>query len=144
MTSTVDNAAGIADDIKIVHTPPTVQDGQLLLQMMLLDEQSGANDGFSVLSAFETPPTLAQLRKKHPRGSAEYRQVMAFVRSAETTGTFVRQGLLNETLVNDLYWIAGGWRLMEKVAKGLRRESAEPRMFENIEWLAKRAVEIGR
>jgi hypothetical protein len=128
------------DEIEIVRTPPTVTDAQLILQMAAVDAATGANEGFGVLSEFDPPPTLGQLRKKHPRGSTEFRQVMAFAYSAETIATFVRQGLLNEALVNDLYWVSGGWALIEKIARGMRKEAGEPRIMENAEWLAKRAA----
>jgi hypothetical protein len=65
---------------------------------------------------------------------------MAFLMSCETTSTFVRQGILSEALVNDLYSVGSAYRQMEKVIKGLRRENGEPRILENTEWLAKRAT----
>jgi hypothetical protein len=129
-----------ADEIQIVRTPPTVEDAQLILQQQIVMAMTGANQGYELLWAFETPPTLAQLRKRHPSGSAAYNQVMAFVMACETTATFVRQGILNEALVNDLYDIANGYRRIEKIIKGSRREMGEPRIGENAEWLAKRAT----
>ena len=129
-----------ADDIQIVHTPPTVTDAQLVLQQQLVDATTGANRGVGLLTAFETPPTLAQLRKRHPVDSTEYGQIMAFLGSAETTATFVKHGLLNEALVDDLYWISGAWRMCEKVVKGIRKEAGEPRLYENAEWLARRGT----
>jgi hypothetical protein len=132
--------AAAADDIQVIRTPPTVADAQLILQQAAVDAMTGANDGFGLLRLFDDPPTLAQLRKRHPTGSTEWAQVMAFFMSCETTATFVRQGILNEALVNDLYWLAGAWRPSEKVVKGLRREAGEPRLFENFEWLVRRAT----
>jgi hypothetical protein len=129
-----------ADDIQVLRTPPTIADAQLVLQQALVDATTGANRGFGVLRRFDSPPTLAQLRKKHAPGSTEHDNAMAFLVSCETTGTFVRQGILNEALVDDLYWIEGAWRAAEKVCKGMRREAGEPRLFENFEWLAKRQV----
>jgi hypothetical protein len=144
MTTTIpaqtDTTTAQVDDIQVVRTPPTVADAQLILQQALVDATTGANLGFAILQEFEAPPTLGQLRKKHPRGSEEYRYVSAFLNSCETTATFVRQGLLNEALVDDLYWIAGGWAAIEKIVKGVRRESGEPRLLENTEWLARRAT----
>ena len=144
MTTIADHTAATADEIKIVHTPPTVQDAQLIMQAMSLMSQSGADYGFELLQAFETPPTLAQLRRKHPRDSDEYLQVQAFLSACEMIGTFVRHGLLNEVLVQDMFWIEGGWRLIEKLAKGTRKEAGEPRLFENAEWLAKREPIVTR
>jgi hypothetical protein len=127
------------DDIRIVGGP-TKEDAQLLVEMQHVDAISGAHDGWRVLQSFDTPPTLAQLRKRYPKDSEEYANVMAFLGSNETTGTFVKQGLLHEGLVHDLYWVAGAWRLSEKVCKGLRKEVGEPRLFENFELMASRGT----
>src|SRR3954447_1317829 len=124
------------DEIQIVRTPPTMAEAQLIVQMATNNAINGANQGYGLLQQFETPPTLGQLRKKHPVGSDEYRYVMAFLGSCEMTATFVKQGLLSEDLVNDLYWVAGAFRLTEKICKGLRKEAGEPRLYENVEALA--------
>jgi hypothetical protein len=128
------------DEIQIVRTPPTMAEAQLIVQMATTDAITGANRGYGLLNQFETPPTLGQLRKKFPIESDEYRYVMSFLASCETTATFVKQGLLSEDLVNDLYWVAGAWRVSEKVCKGIRKESGEPRMYENFELAVARAT----
>jgi hypothetical protein len=139
-THTEAATADATDEIQIVRTPPSVQDAQLILQQQIVMAMSGANQGYDLLWAFETPPTLGQLRKRHPRESAEHQQVMAFLVACETTATFVRQGILNEALVDDLYDIVGGYARIEKIIKGLRRETGQVRIGENSEWLAKRAT----
>lgn len=126
------------DDVRIVGGP-TAADAQLVVAMQHVDAVSGAMAGWEYLLAFETPPTLLQLRKRHPRDSGEYRCISAFLGSCETLGTFVKQGLVNEQLVHDLYWIAGAWRQSEKVCKGMRKELGDPRLYENFELLASRA-----
>jgi hypothetical protein len=128
------------DEIQIISTPPTIAEAQLIVQMQLSDAISGADRGHAVLRSFETPPTLGQLRKKFPRESAEHRSVMHYLGSCETMATFVKQGILSEELVNDLYAVRLVWGLAEKVCKGVRKESGEPRMFENFELLASRAT----
>jgi hypothetical protein len=126
-----------ADDIRIVGGP-TATDAQLIVAMQHVDAISGAREGWHLLQSFDTPPTLTQLRKRYPAVSDEYQCVSSFLGSCETIGTFVKQGLLHEGLVHDLYWIAGAWRLSEKACKGLRKEAGEPRLFENFELLASR------
>jgi hypothetical protein len=126
------------DAVTEPDTRPSTVDAQLVLQQAAVDATTGALNGRLLLQAFDAPPTLAQLRKRHPPGSVEYAQVNAFLMSCETTATFVRQGLLNEALVHDLYWFAGYWRAAEKVVKGLRREHNSPGIYENTEWLARR------
>jgi Domain of unknown function (DUF4760) len=128
------------DEIQIVTTPPTTAEAQLIVQMATTDAISGANRGFGLLNQFEAPPTLGQLRKKFPIAADEYRYVMAFLASCETTATFVKHGLLSEELINDLYWVAGAWQASEKICKGLRREASEPRLYENFELIATRAT----
>lgn len=132
--------AQATDEIQIVSTPPTAADAQIILQLLQLNAASGANAGWDLLQAYETPPTLAQFRKKYPRGTTEQQQVSAFIGSCEAIGTFVKQGVLNEALVQDLFWVAGAWKRAEKICKGLRKEAGEPRLYENFEALASRAV----
>ncbi|MBV9097859.1 MAG: DUF4760 domain-containing protein [Frankiaceae bacterium] len=128
------------DDLRIVTTPPSTADAQVILQLMQVNATTGADAGWHVLGEFETPPTRSQLLRKHPRESEEYRQIQAFLMSCETLATFVRQGILNEALVHDLYWITGAWRKTEKLCKAMRKEAGEPRIMENFEWLASRAT----
>jgi hypothetical protein len=108
--------------------------------MQQVDALSGANEGFRLMRSFDKPPTLAQLRKRYPQDSREYGCVMAFLGSSETMATFVKQGLLDEALVNDLYWVAGAWQYAEKSCKGMRKETGEPRLYENFERLAQRTI----
>jgi hypothetical protein len=128
------------DEIQVIRKPPSIAEAQLIVAMATNDSVSGADRGYAVLRAFETPPTLGQLRKKHPVGSEPYRHALGFLASSEMTATFVKQGLLSEDLVNDLYWVAGAWQVTEKVCKGLRRETGAPRLYENFELLASRAT----
>jgi hypothetical protein len=117
-------------------TPPATADAQLIVAMQHVDAISGAHSGYHYLASFEAPPTLTQLRKRYPVDSQEYRCIMAFLGSCETLATFVKQGLLHEGLVRDLYWVEGVWARAEKVCKGLRKEVGQPRLFENYELLA--------
>jgi hypothetical protein len=143
MTDTIPAQATLTrptDDPRIMTTPPSTADAQLILQIMQVDAATRANEGWHVLGEFETPPTRSQLLRKHPRESQEYRQIQAFLMSCETLATFVRQGILNEALVNDVFWVAGAWRKTEKLCKAMRKEAGEPRIMENFEWLANRAT----
>jgi len=142
MTTTIPaQTAGTAtDEIQIIQSPPTYEDAQLLVQLQIMGSMTGAFRGFDLLEAFDKPPTLAQALKRHPRGSEEQGQISAFLALCETVGTFVRQGILNEALVNDLFAVEYAWALCEKIAKGLRKQAGDARMYENTEWLAKRAT----
>jgi hypothetical protein len=128
------------DTAPTIMVGATVADAQLVVQIMASGTVAGADRGFQILMSAPSPLTLDQLREAHPRLGDEYRQVMAFLGQAETIATFVKQGLLNEALINDLFWVAGGWRISAGVCQGLREESGEPRLYENFEWLARRAA----
>jgi hypothetical protein len=130
--------AAVDNEIQIIRTPPTSEDARLILQLNDSYLSSGGDRGLALLHMFETPPTLAQVRKRHAPGSEEYRFITNFLFSCETLGTFVKHGLLNEMLVLDLYAISGAWQRSEKLIKGMRREAGEPRLMENFEWLAQR------
>ena len=127
------------DDPRIVTTPPSTADAQLILQLMQVNAVSGADEGWHLLNSFETPPTRSQLLRKYPRESAEYRRIQAFLAGCETMATFVRQGILSEALVHDVFWITGAWKRSEKICKAVRKEAGDPRIMENFEWLANRA-----
>jgi hypothetical protein len=142
MTTTVPTQA-TQDDLRIVTNPPTMEQAKLLIQILQLDATTGANEGWHIVREFDSPPTMAQLRRKYDPTTAEYRKVMAFLESCEILGTFVKQGVLSEELVNDLIWVAGGWRHAEKLCKSMRKEEGEPRLFENFERLATRASAPG-
>ncbi|SRR6266567_3769063 len=120
-------------------TSPTIADAQLAVQIMAAGSAAGADQGFEMLFARTKPPTLAQLRNEHPRSGEEYRQVMAFLAQCETIATFVKQGVLNEGLVEDLFWVAGAWKVTAQICRDLREEASEPRLYENFEWLVGRA-----
>jgi hypothetical protein len=123
-----------------VTTPASTADAQLILQLMQVNATTGADEGWHLLlHEFETPPTRAQLLRKFPLDTDEYRNIQAFLRSCETLATFVRQGIINEALVHDLFSLAGAWQRSEKLCKAMRKEHGEPRIMENFEWLASRA-----
>jgi hypothetical protein len=117
----------------------TIADAQLVVQILASGAAAGADRGFEILMSASSPLTLDQLREAHERLGDGYRQVMAFLGQAETIATFVKQGLLNEALIHDLLWVAGGWAASAGVCEGLREEGGEPRLYANFEWLARRA-----
>jgi hypothetical protein len=127
------------DTAPTVVTGATIADAQLLVQIMTAGTAAGSDRGFEILYSYPSPPTLDQLRAEHPRLGEDYRQVMAFLSECETIGTFAKQGLINEPLIHDLFWVAGGWAACAEVCRGLRDEAGEPRLYENFEWLASRA-----
>ena len=62
MTTTIP-AQTAADDIRIIQSPPTITDAQLILQLQMAASLSGGDQGWTLLQAFETPPTDGRQRK---------------------------------------------------------------------------------
>lgn len=118
----------------------TIEDAQLIVQILAAGSASGADRGSDVLFSYGEPVTLEKLRDEYPPLSKRYSYVMACLGQAEMIATFVKQGLLSETLVHDLFWVEGMWKVSEQVCRGLREETGEPRLYENFEWLASRAT----
>ncbi len=54
----------------------------------------------------------------------------------ETVGTLVKRGALDGDFVRDVWWVEGMWPLVESHVLLARRESGEPRLYENFEALA--------
>ena len=63
--------------------------------------------------------------------------VRALLFFGETVGTFVKQGVLDKGLVEDLWWIEGMWSRVGPAALRQREKMGEPRLYENLEALAK-------
>ena len=122
-------------DLTITRTA-TREDAQLITQIMSTPVAERAMDGMDVLFGYDKPPTYDQFVKDHPRGSEGYRAVNAVLMINETIGTFVKNGLLDRGLVDDLLWVQGAWQRCKNIALHFRKESGEPRIYENFEWLA--------
>ena len=62
--------------------------------------------------------------------------VRTLLHFGETVGTFVKQGVLDRGLVDDLWWIEGMWARVGPAATRQRQKLSEPRLYENFEALA--------
>jgi hypothetical protein len=62
--------------------------------------------------------------------------VRTLLHFGETVGTFVKQGILDRGLVEDLWWIEGLWARVGPAAIRERKKMGEPRLYENFEALA--------
>lgn len=124
-----------AADLSITRTA-TQEDAQLLVQLMGTPIATRASDGTDILFTYGTPPTYEQFRKDHPHGSEGARAVNAVLTLNETIGTFVKNGLLDRDLVEDLLWVQGSWNQCKNIALHYRTQAGEPRLYENFEWLA--------
>jgi hypothetical protein len=62
--------------------------------------------------------------------------VRTLLHFGETVGTFVKQGILDRGLVEDLWWIEGLWARVGPAAIRERQKMGEVRLYENFETLA--------
>jgi hypothetical protein len=62
--------------------------------------------------------------------------VRALLHFGEMVGTFVKQGILDRGLVEDLWWIEGLWARVGPAAIRERKKMGEPRLYENFQALA--------
>lgn len=106
----------------------THDDAMLLVQILRWSEESGANTA------------MLQILRDHRRGgdppSADDLDVMKVLVLHETIGTFVKQGLLDADLVDDLLAVDWVWQVLGAGALAQREELGEPRLWENFEALA--------
>ena len=122
-----------------VTTGPTQADAQLIATLLATPHSVHAFAGGDLLMSRAQPLTYAQFETEHPPGSEHRRDINALMGFHETLGTFVKRGLLDRDLVDDLYWVEGAWKGCELIIEGLRARHGEPRLYENFEALAKRA-----
>ncbi len=119
---------------------PTQKDAELLLQVLELrrDKVSmRANRWF--WEEFDTK-TYRKFKKKYPSGSRGSRYFNHLMGNWELLATLVVNGLINEDLVFDMFYVEPQWEKAQPVVYGLRKEWKSPRLYENFEVLAQKAA----
>jgi len=117
---------------------PTKDDADLLLKIMAMatadKDYNKATDWF-----FRDFGNMGydDFKKKYPRGSPGYKNIMVYCSYGELLGVFVNKDLLSEDLVFDM-WGSMNWERVESVIHGLRKDIEMPRFMENFEILAKK------
>jgi hypothetical protein len=107
--------------------PATYDDANLVVQILNWSTQLGLLDAVNTIMADEFEPDVA--RSDDPA-------VRAVLMFGETVGTFVKQAVLDEGLVRDMWWIEGLWRRVAAAALADRERLGEVRLYENFEALA--------
>jgi len=110
--------------------PATREDATLLVQILQWGSSIGIGDALAHVHADDFDPAAVDIRHQ------EVRTVLSFY---EVVGTFVKQGLLDRDLVQDMWALDRTWQLVGPAALKTREQSGEPRMFENFEALVKGA-----
>ena len=119
---------------------PTKADAGLLLQFfdtMRVDDDAKK----AMFWLWEMPPVKSykEFIQKYPAGSEGYKYFMTMGMYYETLGVLVYYKLLHEDLAFDAFALM--WNKAEPVVKDMQKEFKWPKLFENYEWLAKRASE---
>jgi hypothetical protein len=119
---------------------PTREDAMLLVQLAQLQSSQQHIEGAADFMSREFPKTHADLVAKFPdRTGPTWRALGQAAVFYETVATLVRRELFSEELCHDWIWTEGIWRALAPAVEGWRTETGEPRLYENFEWLAKRA-----
>ncbi len=116
---------------------PTYQDAEIMLQVSQWGTAMGLQTALNWVWSDKFKKDYAAFRKKHPPGSKGFRRATTVLGWFETIGTLYKNGLFNGDLLFDWLLITGPWERMQGIARGLRKESGSPRLYENFEALAK-------
>ena len=111
----------------------------LLLTVLNAPVGDLARDGMELLWTSVEPPTLDSFVQLHPVGSLEYQQVMALLTVGERLGTFVKNDVLHSGLTLDLIGLHAVWERCSPLVLDLRTQRHNPKLFENLEWLAQQS-----
>lgn len=109
----------------------TYDDANLVVQLMRWNAESGVDEALGALFKKSFDPVTA------PMDDDNVRKVLTF---GETIGALVRHHVLDAELINDVYWWEGIWGRVSHHALEARKESGEPRLYENFEALATKTI----
>ena len=109
--------------------PATYDDANLVVQLLRWGADIGLQDALNQVLADDFDAESAS------SGDPSVRTILFF---GETVGTFVKQGVLDPGLVDDLFWVDGLWGCVAPVAIHERQKFKEPRLYENFEALTRR------
>lgn len=104
----------------------THEDAVLLVQLMLWGTEMGLDDALAYLFSDEFDPS--DLQSPVPA----VRKALVF---GETVGALVKHGLLDLSLLRDVYWFDGMWTKVGPHALAARAQEDEPTLYENFEAL---------
>jgi hypothetical protein len=116
-------------------TKPTYQDADILLKMARLGIDMNVGEITGWVYSDEFVVDYGEFTKKYSSDSEEANKVRSILIWYETLGTLYKNGLFNEELLFDWLAVAPMWKRLESIALGQRKQSGNPRMFENFEAL---------
>lgn len=109
--------------------PATYDDANLVVQLLRWGAEMDLPTAIGGVTSEDFDPANAD---------ANDPVVRTLLHFGETVGTFVKQGVLDRGLVEDLWWIEGMWSRVGPAALRQRQKMGEPRLYENFEALAVR------
>jgi hypothetical protein len=110
--------------------PATYDDAALAVQLARWGTELGLEDAVQAIFSDAFDPA---------RGSLDEAPVRNMLSFGEVVGTLVKQGVFDRGLALDLWWVEGMWARLGPAAERERDRLGEPRLFENIEALARSA-----
>jgi hypothetical protein len=110
--------------------PATYDDANLVVQLLRWGAEIDLPDAIGEILSDDFDPEGV---------TADDPTVRTLLHFGETVGTFVKQGVLDRGLVEDLWWINGMWARVGPAAVRQREKMGESRLYENFEALAARS-----
>jgi hypothetical protein len=110
----------------------THEQGLLLVELMRWGADIGLEPALSAIFAEEFGPDTA------PMDDPSVAIVTSF---GETVGAFVKHGLIDRSLLLDVFWIDGMWARVEPHVIRAREMEGHPALYENFEALVTKETE---
>jgi hypothetical protein len=123
---------------------PTKEDAKLMLELeslLLMDPNYRAMYWFWRVFHPQKLGTSEEIKKTYPPTSEGQRHLDRIAGFWESAGALVKNGLLNEQLFFDRFLVKPYWDGLKEAVFADRKETNEPRLSENFEWLAIREEE---
>jgi hypothetical protein len=109
----------------------TYDDAALAVQLVRWGTELGLSDAVHTVLSDDFDPSSASTN------DVTVRKILEF---GEVVGTLVKQNVLNEDLVLDLWWAGGAWERVKMAAEQDRARLGEPRLHDNFQALAEAAA----
>ena len=107
--------------------PATHDDAVLMIELAKWSSMIGIGEATRELFADTFDPDTAEVTNP---------AVGNMLMFGETVGTLVKNGLIDRGLVYDWLWVEGTWARVAPAAARARKETGEPKLYENYEALA--------
>ena len=120
---------------------PTHEDANIMLQLeglLLMEPNYRAMYWFWRVFYPQRLETSEEIRRTYPVTSEGQRNLDRIAAFWESAGTLVKNKLLNEDLFFDRFLVTPYWNALKPGVFLDRKETNEPRLSENFEWLAMR------